>query len=218
MIGRGNPGRHAYACSCHRHRGDAGCTNSTLVPKDYIEQEILDLIRTRYNDERIHELVELANDRAREDSKALRDAIAGVKRRIAGLDRQLNNVRMAPREGRFAALASEEVEAIQREKTRALAELQALQDTLARMKPYPADDLRALILRFHELAAKATREELKQYVRYFVRRLVFDPENNEVLVEFVEDPFTSGTRLKALYDSHPTGSPWCNSGGVGGGT
>lgn len=204
IVGHSKGDRAAHDCSRYRYRESTACSNSVLVPKDYIEHEILELIRARYTEERVGELVKLANERAAEDTKTLRNAITAVKQRLATLERQLKNVRMALREGSLRAIAAEEIESIQAERATAQAELKALENALADLKPYSPDDVKAVISRFHELAARATPEELKQCVRHFVRRLVLDPEKNEVLVEFIEDPFANGARLKTISNKQPS--------------
>ncbi len=102
---RGSGHYHYYGCAFRARRGSAVCQNSTLLPQEAIEREILDILQQAVlTPATLDRLLTVVNARLRAQAQVSRPRIKELRRALTLVDREIANYTRAIAKGDFSSL------------------------------------------------------------------------------------------------------------------
>jgi hypothetical protein len=94
-----------YGCAYHTRRGNAVCTNGTLLPQEAIERELLDLLQqVILTPATLERLLAAVNARLRAQAAAARPRVQELRGALTLVNREIANYTRAIGRGDFASL------------------------------------------------------------------------------------------------------------------
>lgn len=193
VIGYTQGGRHKlkYQCSTIAYEGryTNRCIPGARLEKEAIERYVIMEIQKRFGaPERIRELVRKVNNRLKEENKDYQSAVAFIDKQIRNLNAQISNLVAAIAKGTPPEFVNPEIEKLKAK----LEELETQKISIQNIKPSVQyiDEEKVIneLCQLDEVMRSGTNRDKRRYIRYFVRKLEFDPINKRVTVHWYHDP------------------------------
>lgn len=195
-----------YICSGNKNQGEAKCNAKCFVPKEWLEDNVVNSIKNRFNPKYIDELVEAINNSIDEEDTDRLMAIKHLEKALTEKDRAIQNVINAltkVENPRAIETLTKQLESIEQEKL-------DLENDLAQFKADTPDrkinkeTILRLIDNLDIIMQEGSNKEKREIIRRFVRRLELDPTEGIVNVIFWPDPFgQERERLKLIKKNNP---------------
>lgn len=179
-------GRRKYVCSTKAYKGTQYCP-SERVDAERLEQMVIDVLRQRFTEGYIREVIRAANEMI---SKEAKDRPEDLRhRRLREIETRLERIRQSVLAGFDPAVWADEVKALMEEKAALLnAPPEETEVAAARFEPIPEDRAEEIV---QELVAALHSEETKErrrLVRSLVRQVTLAPRQRSVFLELHPDP------------------------------
>jgi|GEM_PF-951511 len=180
-----------YICSGNANQGEAKCNAKCFVPKEWLEDNVVNSIKKRFNPKYINNLVEAINSSIDEEDSDRLMAIKHLEKALLEKDRAIQNIINALTKlenPRAIDTLTKQLESIEQEKL-------DLENDLAQFnidKPDVKIDRKTilhLIDKLDIIMQEGSNKEKREIVRRFVRRLELDPTEGVISVIFWPDPF-----------------------------
>jgi hypothetical protein len=183
MVGlRTGPKRFYYVCSSAPYRKGMGCGKGVYVPKDHIEQAVIDgvreLLAANLNPDRIARLVnqEIARTADTDPTRS-----KTLEKEIASVEAKIENIRKAIEEGLSdAAWANGKLAGLQGE----LGRLSAARPHRERPPRLSAEDVIRYIQNLANVLEHASTRERKELLRLVVAQIKLAPEDLSVEIVY----------------------------------
>ena len=195
-----------YICSGNKNQGEAKCSAKCYVPKDWIENEVINIIKQRFNPKYIDKLVNEINKAIAEEKSDQIIAIKHLEKSIAEKDKAIQNLVIALTKlsnPQAIETLSTQLEDLEQEKSE-------LENNLAELKKDTPDKkldkhiILELVNNLETVMLQGSNTERREIVRRFIRRLELNPNEGCVYVTFWPDPFGQDReRLKLVKKNNP---------------
>jgi site-specific DNA recombinase len=192
-IGDTRGGRHKlkYCCSTIVYEGSYTnrCIPGVKLPKELIEEYVISEIQKRFGtQERIRELVRKVNALIREENKDFQTGVMFLDKQIKNLNSQINNLVAAIAKGTPPEFVNPEIEKLKQELVKAESQKNGMQAVKPAIKTVDEEKVIAKLCQLDEVMRTGTNREKRQFIRYFVRSLEFDPIKKQIKVFWYHDP------------------------------
>nr|WP_245561160.1 zinc ribbon domain-containing protein [Desulfoscipio gibsoniae] len=198
-----------YICSGNINQGDAKCNAKCFVPKEWLEDKVINAIKSRFNPKYIDILVKAMNNAIDEENSDQLMAIKHLEKSLTEKEKAIQNIINAltkVENPRAIETLTKQLENIEQEKLE-------LENDLAQLKKDKPDGkidkkiILQLIDNLDIVMNEGSNKEKREIVRRFVRRLELDPIEGIVNVIFWPDPFSQDQeRLKLIKKNNPGAS------------
>jgi len=193
IIGNVQGGRHKlkYHCSTIAYEGKYSnrCIPGVKLLQDDIEGYVIDEIQKRFGTpERIKELVRKINALIKSENNDYRSAARFLDKQATNLKNEINNLVAAIAKGTPPEFVNPEIEKLKKE----LDDVESQRNNMQIVKPVVKgiDEEKVInyFTRLDEVMRTGTNREKRQFIRSFVRRLEFNPEERKIIIYWYHDP------------------------------
>lgn len=193
--------RPCYLCGSVRYRGEEACMYKP-VDKAWLEGYLLDRIREVFGTPEAAEKVAAQINEGVSDEAAVREkARAKLLKALQATEAKITNLVRAVAEGFDVEAAKKELGALQAEKSETEKTLRELESEIAvAPKPVAAEDILALYANLEQAFEAQDNGRKRQMLRYFVRRVEFDPASDSLTVYLFAEPAASVCQTSGARD------------------
>lgn len=187
-------GRYYYLCSTYKNKGKHACNKGIHIPKNYIENEVLKVIKNQFTKDNIDRILLESNKIFEANQKDQQEAIQYLKKVIADNKRASDNLLVAVKEAsqsKVLPILLNELERMQKE----LETLEQQLEEVKQEKPRMPNILPEVILekiqnleKLMQCNTEIANSDKKAAIRNFIRQLQFNPNTNELCIWFWPDP------------------------------
>lgn len=193
--------RARYVCGSVRYRGHQACIYKP-IDKEWIENFLIENIRKTFGThEAAQRIAKQVNEDMGDELEVRARARNKLLRTLNSTETKISNLVRAVANGFDVTLAKKELETLQEEKAQTEATLRELDDEeITKPKPVAASDILGLYRNLEKALETQDNSTKRKMLRYFVRRLEFDPESDTLTAYFFAEPTaasvcqTSGAR------------------------
>lgn len=201
--------RACYVCGNVRYRGHQACIYKP-VDKEWVEGFLLEKIGETFgNPEAARRVADQVNESIGDELEVRAKARNKLLKALDTIEAKITNLVRAVADGFDVGVAKKELEALQAEKTQTEAMLRELDgEEGIKPKPVTASDVLELYRNLEKAFQSQDNAAKRKMLRYFVRRLEFDPGSDTLTVYFFAEPAVAsicqsyGARSGARYVCH----------------
>lgn len=193
MIGCDLGGRHKlkYWCSTIAYEGrySGRCLPDVKIEKEEIEGYVISEIKRVFGSrERIQSLVRQVNAHIKNENRDHQSAAELLEKQIREISKQIGNLVAAIARGTPPEFVNPEIEKLKEELARLQKQKEGLQLVQPIVKPLDEDKVISYFCRIDEVIANGTNREKRQFIRAFIRRIEFNPEESKVRIYWFYNP------------------------------
>lgn len=197
IIGDTQGGRHKlkYHCSTMAYEGKFSdrCIYGVKLEKDDIESYVISQIRNTFGSrERIESIVNALNLKINIENKDHISATAYLDKQKKNTEKQIGNLVAAIAKGTPPEFVNPEIEKFKKELQEIEFQIKSVQSS--KPKTLDAEKIINNLCRIDEVFSRDDNREKRQYLRKFIRQLVFDPETSKVRIHWFHDDLIKKNR------------------------
>ncbi|MBN1435016.1 recombinase zinc beta ribbon domain-containing protein [Candidatus Fermentibacterales bacterium] len=184
-----NRGRRYYLCGSSAYRRGLGCGEGFQVRKEDIERAVVDevgrMFKSCSNSKRLRTLI---SNELRTQANQDRTELNAINDELARMDKETANIRRAVKDG------LDDLEWANSELHRLRAERKQMEARRSRTEKQPEPpalslkDVENYMQSFSEVLANGTKEERREFIRLFVKKVELDPVTGDIMITLLSRP------------------------------
>jgi len=187
IIGRVEGGRHKlkYYCSTIAYEGryTDRCVHGVNLDKDAIEGYVIEQIKNNFGTPaRIKELVRRINSAIRSEYKDFQTATAFINKQIANTKKEIDNLVNAIAAGTPPEFVNPRIKELKQKLSKAESQKKQLELVKPKIRVLDENKVINYLCSLDEVLKVGTNREKRQFIRTFIRRLEFDPDERKVYI------------------------------------